>query len=82
MTNSIGFDDLLQENERLRKVLPLAAERERAIRDVLQIIADLPRDRDAILQLVAETAAVLCGCRNAVIWLPEGDELRAAPGWG
>jgi signal transduction histidine kinase len=62
----------------LRRERQRAAEREAAVRDVLQTIARTTFDLDAVLQTVIDRAVELCGADNGNIARRDGDVYRVA----
>jgi signal transduction histidine kinase len=60
----------------LRRELQRAAEREAAVRDVIQAIARTTFDLDAVLQTVIDRAVELCGADNGNIARRDGDVYR------
>ena len=72
------FADLLQQcNQDLGEAL----EQQNGTAEVLRAIASSPRDIDAVLQSVTQSAARLCEA-NAIIWRREGGRMRAAAAIG
>jgi len=62
----------------LRRELQRAAEREAAVRDVIQTIARTTFDLDAVLQTVIDRAVELCRADNGNIARRDGDVYRVA----
>src|SRR6516165_11050921 len=60
----------------LRRQLHRAAEREAAVRDVIQAIAHTTFDLDAVLQTVTDRAVELCSADNGNIARRDGDVYR------
>src|SRR5205823_4495187 len=50
--------------------------------EILRVIASSPTNLDTVLTAVATRAAHLCEARDAVIWRPDGDLLRAVAAVG
>src|SRR5216683_4740706 len=55
-----------------------ALEQQTATSEILRVISQSPTDVDPVLDALVKSAARFCGAYDAVIFLPEGDNLRAA----
>jgi two-component system NtrC family sensor kinase len=64
------------ENVRLFQELKEALEQQTATSEILGVIASSPTDIQPVLEVVAETAARVCGAEDATIRLVEGNVLR------
>src|SRR6185436_14041505 len=64
------------ENVRLFNELKESLEQQTATSEILGVIASSPTDIQPVLDVVAESAARVCGANDAVIRLVEGDMLR------
>ena len=64
------------ENVRLFQELTEALEQQTATSEILGVIASSPTNIQPVLDVVAESAARVCGANDAVIRLVEGDMLR------
>jgi signal transduction histidine kinase/putative methionine-R-sulfoxide reductase with GAF domain len=64
------------ENVRLFQELKESLEQQTATSEILGVIASSPTDIQPVLDVVAESAARVCGANDAVIRLVEGDMLR------
>jgi signal transduction histidine kinase len=62
----------------LRAALTTADARETALAEVLRVIASSPNDLRHVLDTIAATAARLCGARDVLIHLVEGQQVRTA----
>ena len=74
--------ELITENAQLRIELAEAREQQTATAEILRVISSSPTDLQSVLNAIAERATRLCDARDAVIWRPEGDGLRAAAAVG
>jgi GAF domain-containing protein len=77
-----SYADLKGEVERLGGALTEAVEQQTATAEILRVIASSPTDLQPVLDAIAESAARLCDARDAVIWRPDGDALRAVAAVG
>jgi GAF domain-containing protein len=66
------------ENVRLFNETKEALERQTAISEVLRIISASPTDVRPVLEAIAENALRFCAAEDALIVLPDGDDLRLA----
>src|SRR5262249_53020487 len=66
------------ENVRLFQELKESLEQQTATSEILGVIASSPTNIQPVLDAVAESAARLCGAKDAVIRLVEGNVLRLA----
>ena len=72
------YEDLKDENERLRHSLAEAQEQQVATHGILRVIANSPTELQFVLDAMAERAASLCAASDGVIHRLEGDFLRLA----
>src|SRR3989454_8385968 len=70
------------ENVRLFQELKEALEQQTATSEILGVIASSPTNIQPVLDVVAESAARVCGADDAVIRLVEGDMLRTVAHYG
>ena len=70
------------ENVRLFKQLKESLEQQTATSEILGVIASSPTDIQPVLDVVAESAARVCGADDAVIRLVEGAMLRTVAHYG
>ena len=70
------------ENTRLLDELREALDQQRAIDEILRVIANSPSDVQPVLNSVAEHAARICEARFVDVFLLEGDTLRNAAWFG
>jgi adenylate cyclase len=75
-------DQRTRELNEQKNELGQALERQTAVSEILRLIARAPADRRAVLETVAENAAVLCAASGASIWLRSGNNLRREAGHG
>jgi hypothetical protein len=68
--------------EELRRERDEALEQFAAASDVLRMIARAPTDLQPVLDAVAESAARVCGARDALIYRIDGDGLRLEAHYG
>ena len=73
---------LRHENERLRSELADTRLQQSTSAEVLKAISDSSFDLRAVLSTLAESAATLCGCNHAAIYLRDGDGLRGSAFFG
>ena len=70
------------ENVRLFQELKESLEQQTATSEILGVIASSPTDIQPVLDVVAETAARLCGATDAVIHRIDGDKLLSVANYG
>src|SRR5262249_48123488 len=68
---------LFQELEARNRDLTESLEQQTATSEILRAISSSPTDLRPVLAAIAESAARLCDARDTVIWLPDGEALRA-----
>src|SRR5262245_9900135 len=73
---------LKTEVEGLRQALAESLEQQTATAEILRVIASSPIDVQPVFEAIAKSAIRLCDARDAVIWRPEGDGLRAVAAGG
>jgi GAF domain-containing protein len=73
---------LLSENETLKRELKEAWEQQTATSEILGVIASSPTDIQAVLDVVAESAARLCDATDAQIYRVEDNGMRRVASWG
>ena len=66
------------ENVRLFNETKEALERQTAISEILRIISASPSDVRPVLEAIAENALRFCAAEDALVVLPDGDDLRLA----
>lgn len=69
---------LRSEIERLRSELAETRVQQSTSAEVLKVISGSSFDLNAVLSTLAESAAILCGCNHAAIYLRDGSGLRGA----
>jgi GAF domain-containing protein/anti-sigma regulatory factor (Ser/Thr protein kinase) len=73
---------LILEQQARNRDLSEALEQQTATSDILRVIASSPTDLQPVLDVVAETAARLCGATDAQIYRVNGNVLRLAASHG
>ena len=71
-----------QTTEELKRERDEALEQLAAASDILRMIARSPTDLQPVLDAVAESAARVCGARDALIYRIDGDGLRLEAHYG
>src|SRR5262245_1256401 len=66
----------------LEKRLAEALEQQRASGEILRVISSSPTNLQPVLDAIATNAALVCDAYDAVVFLREGDRLRAAAHYG
>ncbi len=66
------------ENVRLFNETKEALERQTATSEVLRVISSSPTDVQPVLDAIVENALRFCAAANAIVMLPDGDDLRLA----
>src|SRR5438105_4592279 len=66
------------ENVRLFNETKDALERQTALAEILRVIAASPSDIAPVLEAIVENALRFCAAENALVMLPDGDDLRLA----
>ena len=68
---------LFKELETRNRDLTEALEQQTATSEILRVISSSPTDIEPVLSALVKSATRFCGAYDAVIFLPEGDSLRA-----
>ena len=68
---------LFKELEARNRDLTEALEQQTATSEILRVISSSPTDIEPVLDALVKSATRFCGAYDAVIFLPEGDSLRA-----
>ena len=69
---------LFKELEARNRDLTEALEQQTATSEILRVISQSPTDIDPVLDALVKSATRFCGASDAVIFLPEGEDLRVA----
>src|SRR5215510_5761218 len=71
-----SYAELCADNDRLRRSLEEASERQTATSEILQVISQSPTDVQPVFDAIARSTVHLCNGARSTVWRPEGDLLR------